>query len=362
MTVARSEFDAKSNLLNLQNGTLDLDTMEFRERHDSYDYLGKIANVSYDPDARCNEWESFLGESLAGDCETIAFLQDVLGLALMCDTSTECMFILLGKTRSGKSTTVETIQKMLNPEDDGYACASNPETFATKCFDDASRPSSDIARLAGKRFVVTSEPPKSMLLNVARLKQLTERDMITARSLHENEIQFYSQFTLVMTANNAPRVNDVNTVRVEPRLRDSLQLLPRSEGARPGPERAARAARKSLGNSELVPGRLARFKKEGLQPSGLVTLATADYQAKSDKIHCFMGECMTTSDDAVTGADAYEAYQDWCRSSGYQAEGEQTFFNGLRERGILQERGTVNGQTRRNVIPNCSLLRGGCYA
>lgn len=149
-----------------------------------------------------------------------------------------------------------------------------------------------------------------MLFNVARLKQLTGRDMITARFLHENEIQFYPQFTLVMTANNAPCVNDVtlfesNRVYVIPFNRH-LEAGERDLGLK---ERLARPESLSGILNWCLEG-WRRFKEEGLQLSGLVMLATADYQAKSDKIHCFMDECLTTSDDAVTGADAYEAYQD----------------------------------------------------
>ena len=361
VTAQRSRFDAKTNLLNLQNGVLDLDTFEFREGHDPGDLLSKIANVAYDPDATCVEWERFLGQSLADDEETIAFLQVALGLALTCDTSVECMFILLGPTRSGKSTTAETVQKMLNPEDDGYACACNPETFAVKKFDDASRPSSDVARLAGKRFVVTSEPPKNMLFNVARLKQLTGRDMITARFLHENEIQFYPQFTLVMTANNAPRVNDMtlfesDRIHVIP-FNNHLEADQRDLGLK---DRLTEPASLSGILNWCLAG-LRRFREEGMKPSGISILATMNYQAESDKIHGFMGDCLVSTDgECVTGTMVYKAYKSWCQESGYQAEGKQAFYRELRDRKIMVDSCTVGGVTKRNVVPNCKLA-GGWY-
>ena len=361
VTVKRACFDARTSLLNLQNGTLNLDTLKFTEGHDPSDFCSKIANVAYDPDATCREWEGFLDQSLASDEETIAFLQVVLGLALTCDTSTECMFILLGKTRSGKSTTVETIQRMLNPDDDGYACSCNPETFAVKKFDDASRPSSDVARLASKRFVVTSEPPKNMLFNVARLKQLTGRDMITARFLHENEIQFYPQFTLVMTANNAPRVNDMtlfesDRIHVIP-FNNHLEAHQRDLGLK---DRLTAPESLSGILNWCIEG-LRRFREEGMQPSGLSIAATLNYQAESDKIHGFMGDCLITAEDeSVTGTMVYKAYQSWCKDSGYQAEGKQAFFRELRERKLMVDSCTVKGVTKRNVVPDRKLA-GGIY-
>lgn len=361
VTVQRLRFDAKTNLLNLQNGVLDLETLEFKEGHDPDDLLSKIANAEYDPDATCEEWERFLGQSLSDDEETITFLQVVLGLALTCDTSVECMFILLGPTRSGKSTTAETIQKMLNPEDDGYACACNPETFAVKKFDDASRPSSDVARLAGRRFVVTSEPPKNMLFNVARLKQLTGRDMITARFLHENEIQFYPQFTLVMTANNAPRVNDMtlfesDRIHVIP-FNNHLEVDQRDLGLK---DRLTEPESLSGILNWCLEG-LRRFHEEGMKPSGLSMLATMNYQAESDKIHSFMSDCLVSAEDeCATGAEVYRAYKNWCQDSGYQAEGKQAFYRELRERKIMVDSCTVAGVTKRNVVPSCRLA-GGVY-
>lgn len=301
VTVQRWRFDAKTTLLNLRNGTLDLETLEFREGHDAADLLSKIANVSYDPYATCEEWKRFIDQSLTGDEETIAFLQVVPGLALTCDTSVECMFIPLGPTRSGKSTTAEIVQKMLNPEDDGYACACNPETFAVKKFDDTSRPSSDVARLSRRRFVVTSEPPKNMLFNAARLKQLTGRDMTTARFLHESEIQFYPQFTLVMTANNAPRVNDVTLFES-----GRIHAIPFNNHLD--------ADQRDLGLKDRL--------TEPASPSGILN---------------------------------------WCQDSGYQAEGKQAFYRELRERKIMVDSCTVKSVTKRNVMPNRKLA-GGVYA
>lgn len=353
VTIPHARFDADPNLLNLQNGTLRLDTLEFRAGHDPRDLLGKIAGVSYDPDATCEEWERFISESLGGNVETIEFLQEVLALGITCDTSAECMFILCGPTRGGKSTTTETEQRLLNPGEDGYACSCNPETFAVKRFDDASRPSSDIARLAGRRFVVTSEPPKNMLFNVARLKQLTGRDMITARFLHENEIQFYPEFTLVMTANDAPKVNDMTLFDS-----DRVHVIPfgtHLEADQRDPKLKDRlCAPESLSGilNWLLVG-LKRYRDRGrLAPSMLSVLATTAYRTNSDKLQSFVCDCLTeVSTGCVTGRAVYSAYQTWCRESGYQAEGKQSFFQELRERGLMVETYTFDGKTLRNAVP-----------
>ena len=74
-----------------------------------------------------------------------------------------------------------------------------------------------------------------------------------------------------------------------------------------------------------------------------------------------MCDCLVTAkDECVTGADVYKAYKNWCQDSGYQAEGKQSFYRELRERKIMVDSCTVQGVTKRNVVPNCKLA-GGVY-
>lgn len=350
VTVCASEFDAKDNLLNVANGVIDLDTLEFVDEHNPEDRLSKIANVEYDPSATCEEWVRFIDESLGGDKETIRYLQKVMGIALTTDTSQECMFLLLGKTRSGKSTTVETIQTMLNSGEDGYACACNPETFAVKRNVDSSRPSSDIARLRGCRFAVAAEPSKSMLFDVARLKQLTGRDSVVARFLNQNEIQFKPQFTLVMTANNGPKVNDATLFES-----DRIFVIPfdnhleKSERDTKLKDRLVKPKSLSGILNWCLEG-LRLYKEEGLEPSPAITAATQKYAHDSDKIACFFDDCMIRDDGNSTGNYVYQSYKSWCISSGYSPEGKQQFFKELRARKLLADSGSINGSTHRNVV------------
>ena len=57
--ISEEDFDKDLDLLNLQNGTLNLKTLEFRE-HRSTDLISKIANVSYDPAAKSELWHRFI--------------------------------------------------------------------------------------------------------------------------------------------------------------------------------------------------------------------------------------------------------------------------------------------------------------
>ncbi|OPZ90225.1 MAG: hypothetical protein BWY74_02409 [Firmicutes bacterium ADurb.Bin419] len=102
--ISNADLDRGLDLLNLQNGTLNLKTFEFRE-HRAKDLLSKIANVSYDPTAKSELWLRFLDEIMQGDAEKLDYLQKAVGYGITADTSLETCFILYGATtRNGKST------------------------------------------------------------------------------------------------------------------------------------------------------------------------------------------------------------------------------------------------------------------
>ena len=58
----------------------------------------------------------------------------------------------------------------------------------------------------------------------------------------------------------------------------------------------------------------------------------------------------------LSGADAHRAYCGWCNDNGYAAEGKSVFFSTLRDRGLMQKRGTIKGKTVSNVIAGYAIL------
>lgn len=101
------------------------------------------------------------------------------------------MTILYGiTTRNVKGTICESVLKALGD----YGCTFQPETIATKNYNNGSQPSEDVAHLAGVRFVNISEPSKGMVLDAARIKSMAGNDTLNARYLHENSFDFQPQF------------------------------------------------------------------------------------------------------------------------------------------------------------------------
>ena len=121
IALARSEFevlvlarqlDRNPMLLNVLNGTLDLETCELRP-HDPADLITKIAPVKYDPEAKCPKWLEFLKRIMNDDQEMITFLQQAIGYSLTGLTSPQVMHFCYGLGANGKTTFLETIRDIL---------------------------------------------------------------------------------------------------------------------------------------------------------------------------------------------------------------------------------------------------------
>ena len=205
--VPHSVFDRNTDLFNCQNGTLNLTTGEFKA-HDPADFLTLMSGITYDPDAACPRWDTFISEVMCGDEDLALYLQKALGYALTGDTSLECLFILYGATsRNGKGTTMETFLRIMGD----YGKTSNPEMLSTKfgTSSNSSGPSEEIARLAGVRFVNISEPEKKITFNAALVKRMTGNDTLNARFLHENSFDFKPNFKIFINTNYKPSVSDM---------------------------------------------------------------------------------------------------------------------------------------------------------
>ena len=79
--ISMQDFDRHKNLFNCANGTIDLNTMQFRE-HDPEDRLTKITPVEYLPGARSDRFDRFISEIMSGDIQRARFLQKSIGYAL----------------------------------------------------------------------------------------------------------------------------------------------------------------------------------------------------------------------------------------------------------------------------------------
>ena len=345
-----TELDKDDFLINCRNCVLDLseDQPKMLE-HNADLLLSKICNASYNPAATCTLWEKTVNEIMQGDTAKIKYLQKMSGRFLTGDTSEEEFYIFFGATtRNGKSTITELLLYLLGD----YATTISPESLAIKANKDSRTASPDIAKLAGTRLVVASEPPRRMLFDSSLVKTLTGRDTVSARFLHENEFQFKPKFKLILNSNYLPVISDKtvfssNRVKVVPFERHFTE----KEQNKHLKEQLQQEIDGIL--NWCIEG-LYMYRKEGLEPPVAVQNATYEYSEDSDKVGKFISECLVKSDQNLAAKDVYEKYSHWCNDCGLGIDGRTSFYEELKTKNLLSKTGTVTGKTVKNVIKGYS--------
>ncbi len=304
--VGHEALDADPWLLNVLNGTIDLRTGELRP-HDAADMLTKIAPVAYDPAATCPSWERFVHEVLAGDTETIEYVQRAVGYTLTGETREHCLFFLHGGGANGKSTFVGTLFAMLGD----YAKACPPDLLLTTR--GGEHPTA-IANLLGARLATCQEPEENRSWNDARLKELTGGDRIAARRMREDFWDFTPTHKFWISSNPEPVVRGTDD-GIWRRLRKvPFTVSFKGREDRTLPERLRAELPGIL--AWAVRGCLA-WQRSGLGESSTVRTATERYRAEQDTFGQFIAErCTIGTEHRITRQELRVTYEEWCRGAG----------------------------------------------
>lgn len=316
LPIAAAQFDASPYLINCQNGTYDLQKMEFRE-HSWQDFLTMQTNFRFTlQDARCERWERFIAEVTGGDSDKADYLQKALGYSMLGAAREECMFILHGKTtRNGKSTLLSAIHHLLGD----YASVSPVSII---CKSDRARNAEAanpmLASLKGKRFVTMAESNQYGKLDEEMIKQLTGGEEIKARNLYEAAATFLPQFTLWLSCNDLPAVNDKSLfasdrVRV---IEFGRHFKEEEQDKNLKSEFQTQAAMQGI-FAWMIAGYF-KYKRFGLKMSEPMRRVVRQYERDNDLVLQFLEEKCERADGSNARAKSlYDAYKIWCRSNGY---------------------------------------------
>ncbi len=356
--ISYKDLDKNDDLLNCQNGTLNIKTLEFT-KHNPDDLLSKICNVKYRPNIKAKRYLKFLKEIFENDEEKIKYLQIILGYSLTADTSLEECYILLGKTtRNGKSTLNETIAYMLG-NNDGYAMNIMPETLAIKFNKDSRTASGDIARLNNCRFLSTSEPPKNMLIDNAFLKTITGRDRITARHLQQKEIEFIPKFKLFINTNHLPYITDktlfdsnrINIISFNKHFNENEQDINLKDKLKTDDELSGIL-------NWCLEGLYIYYQNKMITKPKCIVEDINLFKKQSNKINEYIEDRLVKSNKNLKIKDVYIDYKNWCQEMGISCEYKSNFIQEIKDMNIFSDCGTINGKTEKNIIVNYSFSNG----
>lgn len=348
-----TDFDANPYLLNCINGVYDMKTLTLREtRPDDYLTLQTDSPYfkSFEITKKCDRWYDFINQITSGNKDKAHFLQKALGYSLLGENVEECMFIAFGKTRSGKGTLFNTIASVLGAfKENGYATTINPNFICEKR--NGYEPDGNVAEPAlastvGKRYLTLSETKPNALLNSNSIKQYTGRDMIKTRGLYKDPITFPPQFTMWLSTNFYPLVND-HTLFESDRVwvitfDEHFDMTQRDVNLK---ALFLEKQNKPTILNWLIEG-YEMYVKEGLNPPQCVLDATEEYARMNDTVLCFTLDCLEKADNEfVSNTQLYTAYKKWCDDAEreYNYLGSKTFYKNMRRFYSPHKRTGING-------------------
>lgn len=332
LAITLDDLDSDPWLLNCRNGTVDLRTGELRE-HDPIDRITKVTGADYVPGARSEVWEDFLASSLP-DKAVRNFLQRYIGLALVGEVIEHKLLINIGRAgRNGKSTATEALMGAIGD----YARTMSTSVLTLGRAEMSAGTSSEIMQLQGIRAVFMSEITKGARLDESLMKNLTGGDVVVAKRMRQDPVEFNPSHSLIMSVNDLPMVA-ADSEAVWARILAvpwTVSFLGREDFGLKG-KLATPEARSGI-LSWAIDG-LAEYQRIGLAPPPTVLSRTDEYRKDMDALARFLDErCLTNPIMSVRFRDLFAAFQKWATAEGMTPMGRKAFRDDLPKHGFAPD-------------------------
>lgn len=319
------EFDAHPLELNTPGGIVDLQTGTL---HASNPERLHTKTTSVTPkDMPTPKWDKFLDDTFNKNAEIIAYMRDLLGYAATGVIRNHILPFFYGAGGNGKSVLTDVVMHLL-----GDYAGSAPAGFLMA--KNVNQHETEIARLDGLRFVVSSEINPSDRFDEAKVKLLTGGDQLTARRMREDHYDFRPTHKLFLMGNHQPRVSAggpsfwrrlrligfTNQVRKEDMIDNLTDQLIEEEGP---------------GILHWITTGAANMLTNGLTEPDSVIQASQEYAEEEDSLARFVTEHLKLGGGPairVPQADVKRRYKQWCDEQAEKPMSGHMFTRELKKR------------------------------
>jgi putative DNA primase/helicase len=331
--VNRHNFDKDKKVINILNGLLNIETMEFYEHTPEYLSLVQLP-IFYYPGSKCSRIEQFLHEIINEDDITV--IEEMFGFCLLPEYRFHKAFMLQGTGRNGKSTLLNLLQRFI-----GKRNCSNV-ALTELCYERFAS-----SQLFGKLANIFTDLPVEALKDTGIFKALVGGDRISAEQKFKSQFEFTNYAKLIFSCNYVPMTYDLSTAFF---ARWIIVRFPNTfEGERANPNLLD-----ELCNEEELSG-LLNLALKGLQRlmangkfsyNKTTEQIAEDYQRLSNPVSAFIADmCEEDPDEYTIKDELYNTFKFYCKNNGYPVFSEKKFAEWLKkEVNISQYRPIVDGQ------------------
>jgi putative DNA primase/helicase len=330
ISIITDVFDADPDLLNLDNGTLDLVSGQLLD-HDPANMLTLTMGAQLDKDAEAPLFRQFMVDAFPDDAVR-DYVQRAMGYSLLGRPTERTLFLLHGPSGTGKSVFTNVMTKVFG----GYGATAPASTFRIK----KQSETLDLHKLKGARFVATSEMPEGQQLDEDLVKRISGGDMVTSRGHYEAFTEWRPSCVIWIATNFLPRVNsDDNAI-----WRRAKTILMNTEFGGSGPEEirgyANILAQEADGILNWLLEGLQAYRLRGLDEPAAITADVEAYRIDVNITASFIRDkieegVLILDPSAETRSSQIRAlFDQYCQENHMQTLGARRFQNQLKTLGF----------------------------
>ena len=327
LQVTRAQLDSDPHLIGVANGVIDLRTGALVEETPEM-LLTKRSSVRFDSNADRTAWATFVGQIFGEQPEVMDYVQRVVGYCLTGCTDVQEMWLLVGAGSNGKSTFLSTLLKCLGE----YGQQAGEAVLLDRARPGAPAP--EMTRLQGARLAVLSESEQGVRLNEARMKALVSADLVTARALYQDVVEFRPQAKFMLATNHLPSV-----MGTDDGVWRRLSVIPFAQKFVVNGDRTLGARLEAALPGVLawaVEGAVAWYGDGQLTRPEAIERASSAYRNREDILGAFLRSHFAEGGH-VMAAEFREMYEAWCVAENVEPIDANSIGSQMRQRNYRSE-------------------------
>ena len=309
-------LDASRGFLNLNNGVLDIHTMELLPHDAKYRFMYRL-DYDFDPTAKCPNFDKALHAIMCRDEDLKAIFLEFLGLCVSGDSNKrfEKALIMTGLGSNGKSTLIDMIRSLVGVEN-----------TASHSINSLKNPQTAVA-LRGKLVNLVPEMEADDFDNSAYFKSLISGEPQSMKILYAQPFAERIDAKFVMSCNTIPQTRDwthgmlrrLLLLPLHARFDENQTDFDRDIGLKFIEERSGIL-------NLAIEGYRRLNKNNGFTKSATAELAMNNYKQDNDSVRQWVEQNVEINFAYFSkSVDAYKNYSDFCKSMNLKPLGFSRF-------------------------------------